>query len=94
MIRVSPTNVGVVGEKLTVNEKEAPAPRVLGKAGSPETENGLVAPSMAMFDTTAGRVPVFLTVKGMEAVWVTWTGLNTTAVTPLVPMVSVLPAAV
>jgi hypothetical protein len=93
MSRVSVADVAAVGAKLTVNEKEAPPARLFGNGGVPETENGLLAPWIAMFDTTAGSVPVFLTVMGMDAVLVTWTGLNTTAMTPFVPMVWVTPSA-
>ena len=59
------------GEKVTLNENEAPAASVLGRAGTPETEYGLLTPSTAMFDTTAGSVPVFVMVKGIVAVLVT-----------------------
>jgi len=54
-----------------MNEKEAPPARLFGNEGVPVTENELLTPWIAIFDTTAGRVPVFVTVKGMDAVLVT-----------------------
>jgi hypothetical protein len=68
MSRVSFKDATVVGVKVTLNVNEAPAARFLGRLGAPLIENGLLFPAIPMFDITVGRVPVLVTVNGIEAV--------------------------